>query len=115
MNDRDIPLANSKVQYQTLLEEKGYTVTKTIVRASGETQWHHHTNISDRFTVISGVLTVEQKFGDKINKVEVPDYIVIEPGVTHRVKNETGDDVVYIMVQSGGERDIVLEAVGAAA
>ncbi len=61
MNDKDIPLANSKVQYHTLLQEEGYSVSKTTVRPGGETQWHHHTNISDRFIVVSGVLTVELK------------------------------------------------------
>lgn len=109
MNDKDIPLANSKVRYHTLLQEEGYSVSKTTVLAGGETQWHHHTNVSDRFTVVSGVLTVELEVDGDISKVEVHDYYVVDPGVIHHVKNETDGDVVYIMVQSGGQRDIVLE------
>jgi beta-alanine degradation protein BauB len=108
MNDKDIPLANSKVLYRTLLREEGYGVAQTTVLVGGETLWHHHTNVTDRFTVVSGVLTVETRVGDVVEKIEVRDYCSIEPGVTHHIKNETDDVVVYITVQSGGMQDIVL-------
>ncbi|WP_297351633.1 cupin domain-containing protein [Paraburkholderia sp.] len=108
MNDKDIPLANSKVLYRTLLREEGYGVAQTTVLVGGETLWHRHTNVNDRFTVIRGVLTVETKIGDMVEKIEVHDYYSIDPGVTHHVKNETDDIVVYITVQSGGIQDIVL-------
>jgi quercetin dioxygenase-like cupin family protein len=110
MKDKDIPLANSKVQYQTLFREERYAVSKTVVLAGGETQWHHHTNVSDRFVVISGVLTVELKLGDVVRKLSVSDYFAVDPGVVHHVSNETDEDVVYIMIQSGGMPDIVLTA-----
>lgn len=109
MTTKNIPLANSKVLYDTLLEEGNYTVSRTTVRAGGETQWHHHSSVHDRFVVVSGVLTVEMKKVDSINKVEVRDYCFIDPRVIHHMKNETSEDAVYIMVQSGGKRDIVLE------
>jgi mannose-6-phosphate isomerase-like protein (cupin superfamily) len=108
MNDKDIPLANAKVLYKTLLMEQGYTVSETTVRAGGETQWHHHTHVRDRFVVVQGVLTVETKTGGLIDRTQVHDHYTVEPGVVHHVKNETTDDVVYIMIQSGGARDIVL-------
>jgi mannose-6-phosphate isomerase-like protein (cupin superfamily) len=109
MDDKDIPLANSKVLYQTLLQEDGYSVTKTTVLPGGQTQWHHHSNVNDRFSVVKGVLTVEFKQGEVVSKIEVRDYHNVACGVSHHVMNETADDVVYIMVQSGGSRDIVLE------
>ena len=109
MDDIDIPLATRKVRYQTLLEEQDYSVTKTTVLAGGETQWHHHTDVDDRFTVVRGILTVEWKSDGRIEKLAVPDYYAVPRGVSHHVKNETNDDVVYIMVQSGGKRNIVLE------
>jgi mannose-6-phosphate isomerase-like protein (cupin superfamily) len=108
MDDKDIPLANSKVEYQTLLRESGYTVAKTTVRAGGETQWHHHSNVSDRFLVIRGVLTVETKIDGLVKSTKVRDFHNVDPGVVHHVKNETEEDVVYIMVQAGGAPDIVL-------
>lgn len=108
MNDKDIPLANSKVIYETLLTQEDYTVSKTTVRAGGETQWHCRTNVRDRFVVVQGVLTVESKVGALIDRAQVCDHHTIEPGVIHHVKNETPDDAVYIMIQSGGARDIVL-------
>jgi beta-alanine degradation protein BauB len=92
MNDKDIPLANSKVLYRTLLREEEYGVAQTTVLVGGE----------------SGVLTVETKVGDVVEKIEVRDYCSIDPGVTHHIKNETDDVVVYITVQSGGMQDIVL-------
>jgi quercetin dioxygenase-like cupin family protein len=110
MDDKDIPLANSNVAYQTLLRENGYTVAKTTVRAGGETQWHHHSNVSDRFLVVRGVLTVETKIGGLVKSTKVRDFFNVDPGVVHHVKNETEDDVVYIMVQAGGVPDIVLAA-----
>jgi mannose-6-phosphate isomerase-like protein (cupin superfamily) len=108
MNDKDIPLANRKVLYKTLLVTEDYSVSQTTVLPGGETEWHHHTNVRDRFVVVQGVLTVETKTGAQVDKRQVDDYHTVEPGVIHHVRNETYDDVVYINIQSGGERDIVL-------
>jgi beta-alanine degradation protein BauB len=108
MNDKDIPLANSKVLYKTLLTEEGYAVSQTTVLPGGETAWHHHTNVRDRFVVVQGVLTVETKVGERVGRTQVDDHHTVEPGVIHHVRNETSDIVVYINIQSGGERDIVL-------
>jgi len=108
MSDNDIPLANSKVLYETLLTEEDYTVSRTTVRAGGETQWHYHTDVRDRFVVVQGVLTVETKVDEVIDSTHVRDHYTVEPGVLHHVRNQTSDDVVYIMIQSGGARDIVL-------
>jgi mannose-6-phosphate isomerase-like protein (cupin superfamily) len=108
MNDKDIPLANSKVLYETLSTDEDYTVSKTIVRAGGETQWHSHTHVRDRLVVVQGILTVETKVGELTHTTQVSDYHAVEPGVVHHVRNTTADDVVYIMIQSGGARDIVL-------
>ena len=108
MSDKDIPLANNKVLYQTLLQEDGYAVSRTTVLAGGQTEWHHHSHVYDRFSVVKGVLTVEYKVGEVVKRVEVRDYHAVAPGVRHHVLNETDEDVVYIMVQSGGARDIVL-------
>jgi beta-alanine degradation protein BauB len=109
MEDQDIPLANSDVLYKSLIGEADYSVTRTTVRPGGETQWHHHNHVSDRFVVVRGVLTVEFREGSEVRKVEVRDYYALAPGVHHHVRNETQTDVVYINVQSGGERDIVIE------
>ncbi|WP_027798454.1 cupin domain-containing protein [Paraburkholderia dilworthii] len=108
MDDKDIPLANGKVEYQTLLRESDYTVAKTTVRAGGATQWHHHTNVSDRFLVVRGVLTVETKIDGLLKSMKVRDFYNVDPGIVHHIKNETEEDVVYIMVQAGGASDIVL-------
>jgi len=109
MGDEEIPLANNKVRYQMLLEDDCYYVTKTTVLAGGETQWHHHTEVEDRFVVVKGTLTVEFRIGDLLKAVAVRDYHAVARGVSHHVKNETDSDVVYVMVQSGGKRNIVLE------
>jgi len=108
MDDRTIPLANDKVQYRMLLREAGYTVQQTTVLPGGETQWHHHTNVTDQFMVVRGVLTVEVNMDGRIHATRVRDFYSVDPGVVHHVKNETDNDVVYIMVQAGGTPDIVL-------
>lgn len=108
MDDKHIPLANDKVLYRTLLREKRYTIHCTTVLPGGETQWHRHTNVSDRFLVVRGTLTVELNVDGRIDSIEVRDFYSVEPGVVHHVKNETNEDVVYVMVQAGGAPDIVL-------
>lgn len=109
MNDNNIPLANSKVGYQTLLEDEWYSVSTTTVRPGGETGWHYHSGIEDRFVVVKGILTVEIKVGGNIEIIRVRDYFSVNVGVVHHVRNETDEDVVYVMIQSGGVRDIVIE------
>jgi mannose-6-phosphate isomerase-like protein (cupin superfamily) len=107
MNDNNIPLANSKVLYKTLLIEEDYAVSRTTVFPGGETEWHRHTNVRDRFVVVQGVLTVETKVAGMVDRTQVDEHHTVEPGVIHHVRNETSDNVVYINIQSGGERDIV--------
>ena len=107
-------VANSKVQHHSLLEAADYAVSQTTVQAGGETQWHHHTNVSDRWVVVRGVLTVEYKEGNQVRRVEVRDYFSVAPGVSHHIKNETGEEVVYILTQSTGKRDIVQDGEQAA-
>ncbi|SAK90370.1 Mannose-6-phosphate isomerase [Caballeronia temeraria] len=108
MNDKDIPLANQKVVDKTLLTADGYAVAQTTVAPGGETKWHHHTHVKDRFLVVQGVLTVETRIADRTVSRRVRDHYTVEEGVVHHVKNETAHDVVYITVQSGGASDIVL-------
>jgi len=108
MNDQDIPLANSKVLYKTLLVEEDYAVSQTTVLPGGETEWHRHTIVRDRFDVVQGVLTVETKVGERVDRTQVDEHYTVEPGVIHHVRNETSDNVVYINIQSGGKRDIVI-------
>jgi quercetin dioxygenase-like cupin family protein len=108
MDDKDIPLANGKVQYKTLSREDGCTILQTTVQAGGETQWHHHTNVSDRLLVVRGVLTVELNIDGQVQSTQVRDFYSVDPGTVHHVKNETNEEVVYIMVQAGGVPDIVL-------
>ncbi|AQG98766.1 cupin [Burkholderia sp. KK1] len=108
MNDKDIPLANQKVVYETLLTADSYVVAQTTVKPGGETQWHHHTHVRDRFLVVRGVLTVETRTAEGVVSRQVRDHYTVDQGVVHHVKNETADDVIYVMVQSGGASDIVL-------
>jgi quercetin dioxygenase-like cupin family protein len=108
MDDNDIPLASGKVQYKTLLREESCSILQTTVQAGGETQWHHHTNVSDRFLVIRGVLTVELNIDGQVQSTKVREFYSVDPGTVHHVKNETNEDVVYLTVQAGGVPDIVL-------
>ncbi len=109
MKDDSNTLASDQVLYRTLSIEKNHSVSQTTVLPGGQTEWHHHTSVHDRFVVVQGVLTVETKIRDRIASVRVADYFAVEPGVTHHVRNETQENVVYINVQSGGERDIVID------
>lgn len=108
MDDKDIPLANGKVHYKTLLREEGCAIMQTTVQPGGETQWHHHTNVSDRFLVIRGVLSVELNIDGHVQCTRVRGFYSVDPGTVHHVKNETNEEVVYLTVQAGGVPDIVL-------
>lgn len=80
---------------------------RALLRRSDTTQWHPHTEVRDRLLVVRGVLTVETKTAGRIVGTAVCDRYTVESGVLHHVRNDTIDDVVCIMVQSGGARDIV--------
>ncbi|WP_186111759.1 cupin domain-containing protein [Burkholderia gladioli] len=108
MDDKDIALANPKVQYRSLLREDGCTVLQTTIQPGGETQWHHHTHVSDQFVVVRGVLTVEYRIDGRVERAEVRGFHSVDPGVVHHVRNDTDEPLVYIMVQAGGVPDIVL-------
>jgi quercetin dioxygenase-like cupin family protein len=73
------------------------------------TDWHHHTEVSDFFVCLNGVVGVETKNSDEIVILHPGQRAEVKPPHTHRVVNEHSDNSEYLLVQGEGKYDFIKE------
>ncbi len=91
-----------------LFEDENYKLKELVVKPSSKLslQYHHHR--SEHWIVIKGKATV--KLGDDTFDVSEGNYVFIPKGETHRLINNTNQDLMLIEIQTGEileESDIV--------
>jgi mannose-6-phosphate isomerase-like protein (cupin superfamily) len=69
------------------------------VRLLGENAWHTHEDYEETFYLIDGDFAVE--FEDRIVKLATGDLFVVQRGLKHRGKSESGALLLRLEKQSG--------------
>ena len=90
------------------MEGDNYKVKRIIVKPHSQLSLQLHKHHSEHWIVVggNGIVSLNDK---KIN-VKKDDSIYIKIGVTHRMSNNSNENVVFIEVQNGdylGEDDII--------
>ena len=73
------------------------------------TDWHYHTDVSDFFVCLNGVVKVEAKNPDKVVILHPGQRAEIKPPQVHRVINNHNDKSEYLLVQGVGPYDFIKE------
>jgi quercetin dioxygenase-like cupin family protein len=92
---------------QEIIKTDNVSVRIMELAKGASTEWHYHTNATDFFVCLSGLVKVETK-----NPVEV---VVLHPGQRaeinppkiHRVINTHNDKSEYLLVQCIGPYDFI--------
>ena len=71
------------------------------------TEWHHHTDVSDYFVCLNGVVRVEAMNPDETVILHPGQRAEIRPPRIHRVVNHHDDKSEYLLIQGVGSYDFV--------
>ena len=94
--------------YEVLLDTEYCKVKRIIVKPHSRLSYQYHNKRREQWTVVKGNLTIilddEKIFRTAGESVHIP------LGARHRAWNETGEEIIFIEVQTGsyfGEDDII--------
>ena len=71
------------------------------------TEWHHHTDVSDYFVCLTGVVRVEAMNPDETVILHPGQRAEIRPPRIHRVVNHHDDKSEHLLIQGVGSYDFV--------
>jgi mannose-6-phosphate isomerase len=94
-------------RYEVLYDGPEAKVKRIIVRPGGRLSLQRHRRRAEHWLIVQGEGTVTLDVRDI--PVRAGDAVDIPRGALHRIRNDGGDDLVYIEVQTGdyfGEDDI---------
>lgn len=83
---------------------------RLFVLAPGETiPWHHHTQTSDHYFVLEGVVTVRTRSPERTQTAATGEHYMIPPGAAHLITNQSKADCRFLLLQGIGSVDWVRE------
>jgi quercetin dioxygenase-like cupin family protein len=83
---------------------------RLFVLAPGETiPWHHHTNSSDHYFVLDGILTALTRYPERTHPVSAGSHFAILPGTPHLITNRSKTDCRFLLLQGVGSFDWIRE------
>jgi len=95
--------------YTNILDVDFCKVKTITVKPGQQPSYQYHHKRAEHWVIVKG--TGEVTIDDEIRKIDAGDYVFVEIGQKHRIKNTSeADDLIFIEVQTGtyfGEDDIV--------
>lgn len=82
-------------------------VTEYVLPPGKIHQWHHHSEVTDRFYCLQGVVSVELKTPAERLLLHPGEACMVTPGVVHRAGNPAAEVSRYLLVQGMGRYDFV--------
>lgn len=92
-----------------LVDEPGLSVKKERMPAGTSEEWHYHKAAQQFFYILKGTAVFETMTGTTDQRITVAEHegMQILPGEIHRISNETGSDLEFILSSqpsAGGDR-----------
>jgi mannose-6-phosphate isomerase-like protein (cupin superfamily) len=72
------------------------SVARVRVLPGESTKWHLLEGIVERYLILDGTGLAE--VGDRVEKVQAPDNVIIPPGVRQRITNKGTVDLIFLAV-----------------
>jgi quercetin dioxygenase-like cupin family protein len=90
---------------QEIIKTENVLVRVMELEKDALTEWHYHSEVSDYFVCLNGVVRVESKSPDEAIILYPGQRIEIKPPQVHRVINVHTDKSEYLLIQSVGKYD----------
>lgn len=105
----------SQVQAQAYRVKKISVIAKgsdVLVReyllAPGDSiPWHHHTQVSDHYYSLEGVVLIETRAPDARRELNPGESATVIPPTAHQVSNPSGNPCRFLLIQGVGKYDFV--------
>lgn len=103
------------------LQAQAYRVKKISVIAKGSDvlvreyllgpgesiPWHHHTQVSDHYYGLEGLVLIETRAPDARHELNPGESATVIPPTAHRVSNPSSKPCRFLLVQGVGQYDFV--------
>jgi quercetin dioxygenase-like cupin family protein len=85
----------------------GLRVVEYVLQAGDALSWHHHSEVTDRFYGLEGLIIVEVRAPTQRIRLHPGATCTVLPGTVHRTVNAATGVSRYLLVQGGGRYDFV--------
>ncbi|HXE96869.1 MAG TPA: cupin domain-containing protein [Dongiaceae bacterium] len=92
---------------QDIIRTENVLVRVMDLEKDASTGWHHHTEVSDYFVCLNGVVQVEARNPDEVIILHPGQRTEIKPPQVHRVLNTHTDKSEYLLIQGVGTYDFI--------
>ena len=82
-------------------------VREMALEKDASTEWHHHSEVSDYFACLTGMVRVKTQNPDVAFSLHQGETAEVTPPQVHRVINIHDDRSVYLLVQGVGKYDFI--------
>ena len=82
-------------------------VREMVLEKDASTEWHHHSEVSDYFVCLTGMVRVETQSPDETFSLHPGETAEVKPPHVHRVINIHDGMSVYLLVQGVGKYDFI--------
>lgn len=69
--------------------------------------WHHHTQVSDHYYSLEGVVLLETRAPDARRELNPGESATVIPPTAHQVSNPSGNPCRFLLIQGVGKYDFV--------
>jgi len=85
-------------------------VAEYVLQPGDSLSWHHHSEVSDRFYCLEGLISVELRDPPQKTLLRPGEACTVPPKVVHRTGNAAGGVSRYLLIQGVGRYDFVKAA-----
>ncbi len=90
---------------QGVVETPDLRVLKISLAVGEGIPWHWHSNVTDRFVCLEGVLVIETLEPQECHRLEVGGECSVPPNVSHRVSADEARPCRFLVIQGVGAYD----------
>lgn len=93
-----------------VVQTPGVRVVEYVLAPGDSLDWHHHSEVTDRFYCLQGAIEVTLRDPAEIRQLYPGDSFTIPSGIVHRSANAAPRVSRYLLVQGIGRYDFVKAA-----
>lgn len=90
-----------------VLQTPEVRVVEYVLRPGDSLSWHHHSEVTDRFYCLEGLIEVELRDPPRKQRLHPGETLSVPPRVVHRSGNAADGVSRYLLVQGVGRYDFV--------
>ena len=90
-----------------IIKTDNVLVREMALEVDASTEWHHHSEVSDYFVCLTGMVRVETQNPGVTFSLHPGETAEVKPQQLHRVINISDDKSTYLLVQGVGNYDFL--------